>query len=172
MKSLVPSNSGQYTKYRVPYAIHRRVKNSASDETPPNVAEMKDQFEIIGIIFLKSELTVPINDDIATKTDPERGLLRMEIGYLLLPTAWGHGYATEACTAILEACRRSESYFAPFNKLFIEAVASPDNPASLRVLEKAGWKQMGLNEWEGEPAFLAGAWREPCVWVYGISVFE
>lgn len=121
---------------------------------------------------LKPEATVPINDDIGTKSDPERGILRLEIGYLFLPDAWGKGYATEACAAVLAACGKSKSYFAPYSKLFVEALVGDDHPASCRVLEKAGLKRIGFSEWEAEPVWLAGAWRDPKVLIYGTWVFE
>jgi RimJ/RimL family protein N-acetyltransferase len=112
-----------------------------------------------------------MHDHLTKKSDPNQGILRLEIGYLFLPGAWGNGYATEACAAVLDACRKSTSYFAPYSKLFVEAVVGPDHPASMRVLEKAGLKQVGLNEWDGEDVFLAGAWRKSRVWIYGAWVF-
>ncbi|MGD2131834.1 MAG: GNAT family N-acetyltransferase [Maricaulaceae bacterium] len=60
-----------------------------------------------------------------------------EVGYWMAKTAWGRGYATEALEAIvgwvggeLGANRLVAGYF-------------DDNPASRRVLEKAGFKPTG-----------------------------
>jgi RimJ/RimL family protein N-acetyltransferase len=55
-----------------------------------------------------------------------------ELGYRLLPSAWGHGYATEAAAA----CR--DWFFAnvPFDKFVL--MIDPANAASTRVAEKIG----------------------------------
>jgi RimJ/RimL family protein N-acetyltransferase len=169
---MLPSQEGDGTAYRVSYAVHRLLSLAESNREPiASTAEPKQGYEIIGLVLLKPEAAVPLHDHITKKTDQATGHLRLEMGYLFLPTAWGNGFATEACSALLEACRRSRSFFAPFKSLYVEAVVSPDNPASMKVLEKAGLKQVGLNEWDGEAVFLAGALRDPVVWVYGIRVF-
>ena len=57
-----------------------------------------------------------------------------EVGYWLARACWGQGYATECLKALtvygLETLRMDE----------IVAVCHPDNAASLRVLEKAGYR--------------------------------
>jgi RimJ/RimL family protein N-acetyltransferase len=56
----------------------------------------------------------------------------VEIGWMLMPTAWGQGYATEAGRAV-----RDEA----FERLKLEslvAVHHPENTASRRVMEKLG----------------------------------
>jgi RimJ/RimL family protein N-acetyltransferase len=60
-----------------------------------------------------------------------------ELGYTLAQSAWGHGYATEAARAWLDAA---------FTRLGIGeviALAEPPNRASLHVLEKAGMRRNG-----------------------------
>jgi [ribosomal protein S5]-alanine N-acetyltransferase len=53
-------------------------------------------------------------------------------GYVLATDAWGHGYATEALTAVVTiACKLS------LDRLY--ALCHPDNLASVRVLEKCGF---------------------------------
>ncbi|MCO6382063.1 GNAT family N-acetyltransferase [Oceanicola sp. 502str15] len=57
-----------------------------------------------------------------------------EVGYLLAPAAWGHGYATEALTALCaEAFARHPACAA------LTADIDPRNIGSARVLEKCGF---------------------------------
>lgn len=56
----------------------------------------------------------------------------VDIGYALLPEFWGQGYATEACAAVLAYAH----YTLKLKRLV--AIVSPDNAASIRVLEKIG----------------------------------
>ncbi|GAB4357348.1 MAG: GNAT family N-acetyltransferase [Kiloniellaceae bacterium] len=61
-----------------------------------------------------------------------------ELGYVLAPEAWGRGLATEAARALVVY---------GFEKLGAEALTSghfTDNPASGRVLEKAGFRANGI----------------------------
>jgi [ribosomal protein S5]-alanine N-acetyltransferase len=56
----------------------------------------------------------------------------VEIGWMLMPPAWGHGYATEAGAAV-----RDEA----FGRLELESIVAehhPANSASGRVMEKLG----------------------------------
>jgi RimJ/RimL family protein N-acetyltransferase len=55
-----------------------------------------------------------------------------EIGYTLARDAWGHGYAVEAATALVEYL------FETVGVTRIEAMLHPDNPASAMVLERLG----------------------------------
>ena len=67
------------------------------------------------------------------------------LGYQLLPDAWGRGYATEACTAVLE-------WFAA--QLPEEAVllcTQIANEPSMRVASKLGFAEMErFEEWDAE----------------------
>lgn len=61
----------------------------------------------------------------------------VEIGYELTPSAWGKGYATEACKRLLQHA---------FEDLDLEevcAVTDPEHKASQHVLIKAGLKHEG-----------------------------
>jgi RimJ/RimL family protein N-acetyltransferase len=62
---------------------------------------------------------------------------RMQFGYCLAKDGWGHGFATEAARAFVEAV------FAHLPVLRIQAYCDVQNPASARVLEKAGLKLEG-----------------------------
>jgi [ribosomal protein S5]-alanine N-acetyltransferase len=57
---------------------------------------------------------------------------RMQFGYCLAQDSWGRGFATEAARAFIEAV------FAQLPVLRIQAYCDVQNPASARVLEKAG----------------------------------
>ena len=64
----------------------------------------------------------------------------LEIGYWIGKPYWGQGLSTEAAKAVITEARET---------LGVEALiagAFADNPASLRVLEKLGFKQTGKTE--------------------------
>ena len=65
------------------------------------------------------------------------GLEDGELGFMLAPEAWGQGYATEACAALLEFG------FASTDWPEITAVVFKGNDASLRVLFKLGFVVTG-----------------------------
>jgi ribosomal-protein-alanine N-acetyltransferase len=72
--------------------------------------------------------------------------MRAEIGYVLAQHAWGSGFATEAVRAVVGHVFRTTD----INRL--EAYTYPENVASVRVLEKTGFRLEGLmREW--------GFWR-------------
>jgi RimJ/RimL family protein N-acetyltransferase len=59
-----------------------------------------------------------------------------ELGYWLTPAAWGRGYATEAARAVVDMARHA----LPLRR--VEASHHLDNPASRRVLEKLGFREL------------------------------
>lgn len=64
----------------------------------------------------------------------------LEIGYWIGKPYWGQGLSTEAARAIIKEARET---------LGVEALlagAFADNPASLRVLQKLGFKPTGIEE--------------------------
>jgi len=164
MRNAIPAlNADAMDKRRcqVTYTIH----TPGTDEHSKEVTGKK---EVIGQVSIRAKGTLPIAESLSIDDGPETGILKMEIGYSLITTAWSRGYATEAVMATLSAFKRAESFWAPFKKIYIEAIVHPDNPASCRVLEKAGFRKVGLHEWEAERIVLAGALRENRVLVYGI----
>ena len=56
----------------------------------------------------------------------------VEMGYWIARAHWGNGFATEACTALVEIART-------LGLCSLEGSHFIDNPASARVLEKAGY---------------------------------
>jgi RimJ/RimL family protein N-acetyltransferase len=74
-----------------------------------------------------------------------RGGDRLTLGYALSPEVWGRGYATEAVRAVVAAA------FGLTAAAAIEADVHVENPASRRVLEKAGFARVGRGM-RGAPA--------------------
>lgn len=68
---------------------------------------------------------------IEPKTDVER--ISAEIGYWLGEACWGRGIVTEALQAV------TAEVFRHFELMRLYALPFADNPASVRVLEKAGY---------------------------------
>ena len=64
---------------------------------------------------------------------------RIDLYYGLAPAHWGKGYMTEAVRAVIDAAFTSHP---DVNR--IQADANPENPASLRVMEKAGMTPEGV----------------------------
>jgi RimJ/RimL family protein N-acetyltransferase len=62
----------------------------------------------------------------------------IEVGYILKRSAWGNGYATEAC------CRLVQFAFEETELDEIVAVTDPRNAASQEVLRKCGLRDEGL----------------------------
>jgi len=60
------------------------------------------------------------------------GSAGMEVGYALHPSAWGHGYATEACAAVLRHAHHT------MGARDVLSVIHPENLASIRVAERLG----------------------------------
>jgi RimJ/RimL family protein N-acetyltransferase len=61
----------------------------------------------------------------------------IELAYHIVPSQWGHGYATEAGAALLEAAWRDTDLD------HVVAVAFEENRGSTRVMEKLGMTYEG-----------------------------
>ena len=61
----------------------------------------------------------------------------VEMGYWIARPHWGRGFATEACTALIDIART-------LGLRQLEGSHFVDNPASARVLEKLGFEPTGL----------------------------
>ncbi|GAB3664742.1 hypothetical protein GCM10027596_29650 [Nocardioides korecus] len=82
---------------------------------------------------------------IGFKGDPVEG--RVEVGYGLAPSARGHGYAAEALAAVVGLA-------AEHGVEVVVAATHPDNAASRRTLERAGFRHVGRDPGpEGEDRY-------------------
>jgi RimJ/RimL family protein N-acetyltransferase len=156
-------------KCRAAFIVH---KLPTSNEDSGQNEGAASYGELLGFVSLRPAQTIPLPDHFSVADGPETGTLKVEVGYMFLPTSWGHGYATEAVKAAIDAYKDARDFWSPFTRLYVEAIVGEANPSSVRVLEKAGLKRMGLHKWDGEPVFLAGAWRECQVLVYGTWLVE
>ena len=69
--------------------------------------------------------------------------VEVEVGYRLLPEAWGRGYATEGARALVRYG------FTELGLYRIIGLTHPDNAASQRVLQKAGLRDAGWGSYYG-----------------------
>ena len=69
--------------------------------------------------------------------------VEVEVGYRLLPGAWGRGYATEGARALVH------HGFGELGLARIIGLTHPDNLASQRVLAKAGLRDAGWGRYYG-----------------------
>lgn len=76
---------------------------------------------------------------------------RAEIGYILDPDCWGHGYMHEALGRVLDHA------FGTLGLHRIEADVDPDNAPSLRLLEHFGFSREGLFR---ERWLIRGKWYD------------
>lgn len=114
------------------------VKRAAGGALGIWIAEDRVSGEKIGDGLL---LPLPIEaedtewDLMQSNTMPNR---EIEVGYILKPSAWGKGYATEICQALLDFGFEH----LPLDE--IAAVTDPDNHPSCHVLRKCGLIDHGL----------------------------
>lgn len=67
---------------------------------------------------------------------------KLQFGYILSPTQWGKGFATEVCRAMMDLLRTQKGVFR------IQSFVDVENIASSRVLIKSGLiEEARLNNW-------------------------
>lgn len=105
-----------------------------------------------GICWHNAEVTELIG--VVTLSIRNSSIGEASLGYILLRSTWGQGFATEAGRAVIAF---------GFHQLRLHRVTgacSPENQASARVLEKIGMRREGClikNKWE------KGGWRDTAI---------
>ncbi|HEY9005848.1 GNAT family N-acetyltransferase [Ohtaekwangia sp.] len=67
---------------------------------------------------------------------------KIQFGYIFSPNYWGKGYATEACQKLMPILQRQKDIFR------IGTFVDAENTASIRVLEKCGFREEArLSNW-------------------------
>jgi Acetyltransferase (GNAT) domain len=157
-------------RYRAAYIIHLR--DIWNDITESSTGGDQTSTAAIGLVSVQESQVygIPL-PDLLTLPDKDASrdpVLKMEMGYMLLPESWGKGYCTEAVAGVLESYKKATNFWQPYKGVYLNLIVGEDNLASCKVAEKAGFQHLGLHEWPGEPVFLAGAWRDCRVLVFGI----
>ena len=75
----------------------------------------------------------------------------LEVGYCLAREAWGQGFAQEAVAGLLDLA------FGSLGMHRVFGLVDPDNPASVKVLERLGFRQEGRLKKDSK---TKGEWRD------------
>lgn len=114
----------------------------------PLAKTLEDAAAHIALILAEQKANNSIQWVITLKDDPAMvGIIgywrmkkehyRTELGYMLLPAHWGRGIVSEAIGAVVDHAFRVLGFHS------VEAIVDPDNPASMKVLEKNGFVREG-----------------------------
>ncbi|RJF73814.1 N-acetyltransferase [Deinococcus cavernae] len=122
-----------------PLPIFPALLHGLSEEGP-------EEGEVLGSFVLVQAATGLVVGMMGSK-DPPNGAGEVEIGYGLIPAAWGQGYATEA---VAELVRHLHTW--PDVRT-LTAETSVTNLASERVLQKLGFRRTG-SSWSEEDGDL------------------
>lgn len=177
MKGGLPNDEGLEKTYRVTYAVHEiidPVVDSANNTMQTTYGEKKST-RFVGLVSLigmePGNLELP--EDLTLPLAAANTTLTAELAYAFLPIGWHKGYATESVKAVLESCKRSPSFWAPFPKLYVRVIVNDGNPASLRVMEKVGMTKRGIYNWTGKSLFLGGEWTDwSKLHIFGLHLLE
>ena len=80
---------------------------------------------------------------------------QLEIGYTLSPMFQGMGYAAEAVRAVVREA------FTVWNKHRITASVDPENHASIRLLERLGFRKEAHHK---KSYWMRGKWTDDCIY--------
>lgn len=161
IQAILPSAFSTEKSYRIAYAIHEIIPSVNPIDKPPktrfiglvNLYSPPPAGSTPGGLILPPSLALP-------PTASSTPILTLELAYSFLPSSWGSGFATEAVSAVLYACKQENAkrFWTPFEKVYVRAIVNGANSASLKVVRKVGLVERGVYEWTGR-IWLAGGWR-------------
>jgi RimJ/RimL family protein N-acetyltransferase len=118
------------------------------------VHELHSSADFIGLIVMRTVSSSSMEIPLDFLPPSSLSVPVIEIGYQFLPAFWNRGFATESLNAMFEAFRHG-----PWEGVYVTAIVSEGNVASLRVAEKAGMECLG--EWvQDGRVYIAEKWRE------------
>jgi RimJ/RimL family protein N-acetyltransferase len=94
------------------------------------VAEERATGEMIGRIGLTNQVDFP---------SPSK----VEVGWMLARSHWGHGFATEGAIAVIRFA------FETLGVPTVISISRPENEASLKVMQRCGLTLRGATHWRG-----------------------
>jgi ribosomal-protein-alanine N-acetyltransferase len=142
IRSFRPADTGSLTKHINSYRIAR---NMAAIPHPYSLQDAETWIGIATNRVPQTHFAIAINDDVVGGIGVEIGDPRSlsgsdhcaEIGYWLGESFWGWGIMSEAVPALTEWA------FAELHLVRLHAAVYARNPASARILEKAGYEYEG-----------------------------
>ncbi len=108
-----------------------RSEAEVADHFDRNVAHWEEHG--FGMWILRDRATGTLAGLAGLRHGEFEGAHETELGYGLVPELWGRGLATEAAAACVQL---AENHLRPSS---IVACASPENAASIRVMQKTGF---------------------------------
>ncbi len=109
------------------------------------IEERDDESTVLEVVEKASGQTVGLM--LIGDGGSENGGTDIRLGYMLCESAWGRGLASEMVSGFVEWARQRSEIAS------ITGGVEPDNIASARVLEKCGFRTVGLPEPEGEQLY-------------------
>lgn len=123
------------------HAILSDLRATAYWSTPPHRTLEQSRQWLQGMMDIPADEGEDFIIELDGRVIGKAGLYRFpEIGFILHPDAWGFGFATEALHVVLDRA---------FNVHLLGAVKAdvdPRNSASLRLLTKLGFREVGRRE--------------------------
>lgn len=162
-----PTPVAETKTYRIAYAVHE-IRSSSTD-----TAQETSFIGLVNLVSLVPGRYLPLPSHLVIAPEEENTTLIVELGYSFLPGAWGKGYATEALSAVLDACRSpvGKQFWDPWEKVWMRVIVNGRNPPSLKVMRKLagmGVVEKGKYVWKGEKIFIGGEWRtEDDLYIFG-----
>jgi len=159
----ISKKDGDLHQFSASYLVRERAKPDVAgkpSERPAPIGQLGLRGCVEYGVPFPDNLTLP--DSVATRDS----VLKREIGYMFARQGWGKGYCSEAVAAVLQAYQNAPSFWAPYRGVWVSAVTGATNVQSQRVLEKSGFKLLGMHYWDGEKVFLGGDWQPPEVMVW------
>ena len=140
-----------------------RVRAGLASHGPINGPEERDWIESLGDGDGTHLLVCADGDPVGTVgfQPPDEVWGAAEVGYMIAPAEWGNGYATDAVETVCRYAFEERR----LNKVYAKVYET--NPASRRVLEKAGFEEEGVLRQE---AFAGGEYVD--IHRYGLLVDE
>lgn len=142
------------SKPKMSYAVLYSSENDQKSSTASNPED--GTWQMAGIItLLPTNFSVLADGTTSSEPPTSGGCKAMELGYIFLPQAWGRGYATESCEAMMKVYK---DLTVAHTWLPRELCASVHklNGKSIRVVEKLGFERAAEFKAEGNLPLVEG----------------